>query len=265
MQPTDQRPFPRKRNAPSSLRIDAPAHASTIVLSSGDSPVASVHSSESECVLLCSPKKPRSLNMKKLSLNLPSARSSTHSLSIVVSDSQPTAISPIDSRRRPSVISLPVTSTATSLFRQDEGGSPSIPYADGPVEILPKIWLGSEDNARDWRGLVHRGIKSVLNVAKEVSCPFDSFAATKALRPTVSTSNLAEPLQDGKTVYYPAHVPSGRPGMHYLKLPWSHGQPDLVNIGLPAAFEYVDEALARGDGVLIQLVHSLIELRFFIS
>jgi hypothetical protein len=42
--------------------------------------------------------------------------------------------------------------------------------------------------------------------------------------------------------------------MHYLKLPWSHGQPDLVNIGLPAAFEFVDQALARGDGVLIQWV-----------
>lgn len=249
MQSTNPQSFSRRRNPPSSLRIDTPVHASTTVLSSNDSPMTSAQSSDSESVLL-SPKKSRSLNMKKLSLDLPSARSSTHSLSIVVSGSQPTAVS-METRRRPSVVSLPPASTATSLFRQDEGGSPSIPYADGPIEILPGIWLGSEDNARDWRGLVHRGIKSVLNVAKEVVCPFDSFVTTKALRSTVSTSNLAEPSQDGKPVYYPAHVPSGRPGMHYLKLPWSHGQPDLVNVGLPTAFEFVDESLTRGDGILI--------------
>lgn len=135
-----------------------------------------------------------------------------------------------------------------------EGGSPTVPYADGPIEILPNVWLGSEDNARDWQGLVKRGIKSVLNVAKEVACPFEPLTS-QPLRPSVSTPNLHGRSKDGKPVYYSGHVPSGRPGMHYLKLSWSHGEPDLVNNGLPAAFSFVDDARNRGEGVLIQCVH----------
>jgi tyrosine-protein phosphatase len=51
-----------------------------------------------------------------------------------------------------------------------------------------------------------------------------------------------------------AHLPSGRPTMHYLKLPWSHGQQDLVRHGFPDGMSFTDAALARGDGVLIQSV-----------
>ena len=42
--------------------------------------------------------------------------------------------------------------------------------------------------------------------------------------------------------------------MHYLQLPWSHGQSDLVTEGFPSAMVFVDQALKRGDGVLIQYV-----------
>jgi hypothetical protein len=148
------------------------------------------------------------------------------------------------------VVSLPA---ATTLLRQREDDSPSIPYVDGPIEILPGIWLGSEESARDWRGLVKRGIKSILNVAKEVACPIDA-STSKPLRSSVSTSDLSAEPQDSKPIYFPAHALSGRPGLHYLKLPWSHGQPDLVNVGLPAAFDFVDKSVARGDGILIQSV-----------
>jgi hypothetical protein len=34
-------------------------------------------------------------------------------------------------------------------------------------------------------------------------------------------------------------------------VPWSA---DLVNVGLPAAFDFVDKSVARGDGILIQSV-----------
>lgn len=235
---------PRRRDPPSFLQIVTPPPDSSSLLAVGDSPP----SSESDSLHLPSQSKPRSLrNMNKLSLTLPSATSSTNSLSIAVPGPHPHA--PVEARRRPSVVSLPTPSTATAFLRSNEGDSPSVPYADGPIEILPNIWLGSEDNARDWRGLVNRGIKSVLNVAKEVACPFDS--TSKPLRPSLSTPNLNDQPQEGKPIYFSGHVPSGRPGMHYLKLPWSHGQPDLVNIGLPAAFSFVDEALARGDGILI--------------
>jgi tyrosine-protein phosphatase len=42
--------------------------------------------------------------------------------------------------------------------------------------------------------------------------------------------------------------------MHYLKLAWSHGQSDLVNVGFVEAMRFVDDALARNEGVLIQYV-----------
>jgi tyrosine-protein phosphatase len=135
------------------------------------------------------------------------------------------------------------------LLRREEDGSPTAPYPDGPIEILPKIWLGAEDNARDWRGLVTRGIGSVLNVAKEVVFPFDSLtpADTPQMQPT---NELPGGAVVNQATYYPADG-MGRPGLHYLKLQWSHGQSDLVQRGFPEAMAFVDQSLARGEGVLI--------------
>ena len=178
--------------------------------------------------------------MKKLSLTLPSAQSSSGSLP---------ALSP-SRQRRPSVISLPATTSL--LHRKDEdGGSQSVPYADGPIQVIPGIWIGSEDNARDWKTLIERGIRSILNVAKEVASPFDSL---HSLRPAVSTPDFRHRNHPDPT-YYPAHVPSGRPAMHYLKLQWSHGQQDLVDDGFKAGMAFADAALARGQGCLIQYVY----------
>ena len=158
--------------------------------------------------------------------------------------------------RRPSIVSLPAV---TLLHRRDEDTGSPVPYADGPVQVIPGIWIGSEDNARDWKGLVERGIRSILNVAKEVSSPFDhDFVLAQGLRSAVSTPNFRH-VQDPPSTsdakhYYPPHVPSGRPGMHYLKLDWSHGQQDLVNHGFKEGMAFVDAALNRGEGCLIQSV-----------
>jgi len=242
----------RRRNTPANLGIKIappPANLPTVV-AEGDTPFPSGPPSEPESVSLPSPTKPRSArNVKRLSLTLQTKPSSS-SLTIATQDQPPIPPSPApEPRRRPSVVSLP----ATTILRQREEESPSVPYADGPIEILPGIWLGSEDSARDWRGLIKRGIKSILNVAKEVTCPIDA-STSRPLRSSVSTSDLSVEPQDSSPIYFPAHIPSGRPGLNYLKLPWSHGQPDLVNVGLPAAFDFVDKSIARGDGVLIQSV-----------
>lgn len=154
------------------------------------------------------------------------------------------------------MLSLPNTTTiSTALHRTDEDGSPTVPYANGPIQIIPGIWLGSQDNARDWSGLLERRITAILNVAKEVTSPFDSSSA-QPLRPFASTPNLSSKAMQSRSTYYPPHIPSGRPGMHYLKLPWSHGQADLVQEGFPIAMAFVDAALERHDGVLIQCVAS---------
>lgn len=147
------------------------------------------------------------------------------------------------------------TSTSSMLYRREEDGSPTAPYPDGPVEILPKIWLGAEDNVRDWRSLVTKRIGSVLNVAKEVvTSPFDLLMSAEVPRmPSTEEHPGSTPLSQG--AYYPADG-TGRPALHYLKLLWSHGQSDLVQRGFPEAMAFVDQSLARGEGVLIQFVAS---------
>lgn len=132
-----------------------------------------------------------------------------------------------------------------SLFhrRDEDGPEPSAPYADGPVQVIPGLWIGSEDNARDWNALLARGIRSILNVAKEVSSPFDALLSTTSPQNTTVHDAQSTP-----------HLPTGRPPMHYLKLQWSHGQKDLVNDGFQAGMAFADAAKARGDGVLVQSV-----------
>ncbi|KAA1468654.1 hypothetical protein DENSPDRAFT_794741 [Dentipellis sp. KUC8613] len=235
--------MPRKAGPPAALRIDTPAQHVACMVETAPSP------SDSESSFLPPPSKSRSSrNMKRLSLTLPSAQSSTSSLAIP--DPTQPEVPAGERRRRPSVVSLPVISAPT-LLRKEEEGSPSVPYLDGPIEILPKIWLGSEDNARNWPVLMERSIRSILNVAKEVNSPFDSLSAQSSLRPFSSTPNLSDTLKEQQDTYYPPHKLSGRPGMHYLKLQWSHGQTDLVQHGFAAAMAFVDQSLERGDGVLI--------------
>ena len=210
--------MPRRRGMATSLRIEPPAQIQQIALALGSD------GSDSDYP---SPQIKPSRNMKKLSLLLPSAQSSLASLQSPLDSVA--AISP-----RPS---LPTINPATSILqRKDEDGSP-VPYIDGPVQIIPGIWIGSEDNACDWEGLVERGIRSILNVAKEVTSPFDSQPFRHATDPT----------------YYPP-LPTGRPAMHYLQLQWSHGQQNLVNDGFQAGMAFADAARNRGEGCLIQYV-----------
>lgn len=201
-----------------------------------------------------------SRNIKRLSL-------SVSSVSIPNIDDQQTALplspavtqpslpqQPLPQKRR-TVVSLPAGASAASVLRRnDEGDDASASaYMDGPIEIMPGIWLGSEDNARDWKGLVQRGIKAILNVAKEVASPFDSPSnLLPAIRNVTSTPNFNSSLPRYAATLQPAHLPSGRPSMHYLKLAWSHGQADLVKSGFVEAMTFVDEALDRHQGVLIQ-------------
>ncbi|KAG9002503.1 hypothetical protein FRB94_003818 [Tulasnella sp. JGI-2019a] len=145
------------------------------------------------------------------------------------------------------------------------------PYRNGPIQVLPGIWLGCEDNARDWEGLRRCGIGSVLNVAKEISNLFEDSAALNQdqklappsfrIRPSISTPNLSKPprltfgsrLMSAKPAanLLSADPITGRPELHYLHLPWSHGQSDLVGNGFSQAMQFCDEAIQRGKGVLV--------------
>ncbi|KAG8752875.1 hypothetical protein FRC14_006637 [Serendipita sp. 396] len=196
-----------------------------------------------------------SRNVKRLSLSITGSIPPQPAAAPSVapsSSSQPTGLQPQPPRRH-SVASLPGASASTILRRNDEGDTDASAYLDGPIEVMPGIWLGSEDNARDWSTLVKRGIRSILNVAKEVTISFDSPAANQPRRNVTSVPNLHAQVRNNGT-YQPAHLPSGRPAMHYLKLSWSHGQPDLVRSGFAEGMAFVDQALARKEGVLVQYV-----------
>jgi hypothetical protein len=237
MHPMPQSPatsgMPRRRGMATSLRIESPAQIPQIALALGSDGSDSDHPPQN---------RPRR-NMKKLSLLLPSAQSSLASLQ-----------SPLDP-----VAAIPTTNLTTSLLlRKDEdGGSPSVPYMDGPIQIIPGIWIGSEDNACDWKGLVERGIRSILNVAKEVTSPFDSLT-TQPFRHAISTPNLRNNKSSDPTYYPP--LPTGRPAMYYLQLQWSHGQQNLVNDGFQAGMAFADAARNRGEGCLIQYVFFLLSI-----
>lgn len=251
-----RKPPTKLRSLPTPLRIEQSEHVQPVNLVVEESP-ASALSDQSEADSIQPPNpKPRPLrNQKKLSLNL-SAHSNASSTSLNIPES-PVSVAPAApsaataAHRRPSIVSLP--NGNVMAHRRDEEASPSAPYIDGPIEILPGIWIGSEDNARNWKCLVERGIRSILNVAKEVTSPYVP-ANEAPLRSTVSTPNLAVKFSDTAkhATYVPPHLPSGRPAMHYLRLPWSHGQTDLVHTGFVQGMAFVDQARERGDGVLIQ-------------
>lgn len=269
---------PRRKGPPAALRIDTPAQNPAITLVVGDSSASvsasasasastlSSAASDSDCPLpFAQSRKSKPMrNTKRLSLTLPASSTnvSTNSLTLpsdcesqghTSDNTEPSSF--VGARRRSSIVSLPNPPVASRLLRKDEDGSPSAPYIDGPVQVLPGVWLGSEDNARDWSGLVERGIRSILNVAREVSSPFDTAASSQPLRSFASTPDLKEKFKETEGAFYPAHGPTGRPSMHYLKLPWSHGQSDLVQEGFKSAMAFIDDALERGDGVLIQYVN----------
>ena len=163
----------------------------------------------------------------------------------------------LPSRRRSSVMSLPPPTTYTVAPRnkyttghraiEDEGDGDA--YADGPVEILPGVWLGSEDNANNWPILAERSIGAVLNVAKEVVLPFEEEPhSSKVWQGDEGDDDVSR----GKL--YPANEQTGRPKIVYLHLPWSHGQHDLVNTGFGQAMAFIDRCRTSKLGVLIQCV-----------
>jgi hypothetical protein len=147
-------------------------------------------------------------------------------------------------RRRSSVMSLPVTSSSKVGRRQIEDDAEGNPYENGPVEILPGVWLGAEENAQDWGSLTNNNIGGILNVAKEVILSFDRET------PESTSGGDGEPL----TMHFGEDYASGRPALSYLHLPWSHGQSDLVKQGFVDGMAFIDKYLAKNIGVLIQYV-----------
>ncbi|ORY07065.1 DSPc-domain-containing protein [Basidiobolus meristosporus CBS 931.73] len=105
------------------------------------------------------------------------------------------------------------------------------PYENGPVCILPLLYLGTESNASSKENLQKFDIHYILNVAKEVTNPY--------LRDPHSCDSRI-PLESG----------SDRRFVGYKKFPWGHNQENIVD-SFEAAFSYIDEARSRGFPVLV--------------
>jgi tyrosine-protein phosphatase MSG5 len=238
----------RKKGPPPPLNLQSRAN-SVPVAPAGPDFIEEHHPTPTEKPAML-PKGPgSSRNIKRLSLSVSSLNDVQTALP-PAHMAQPALPQPPAKRR--SVVSLPAGASAASVLRRNDEGddAPAAAYLDGPIEIMPGVWLGSEDNARDWKGLVQRGIKAILNVAKEVASPYES-ASHPSIGNTAATPNV-NTLPRYAATLQPAHLPSGRPSMHYLKLAWSHGQADLVRTGFAEAMSFIDEALNRHHGVLVQ-------------
>ncbi|RKP14796.1 protein-tyrosine phosphatase-like protein, partial [Piptocephalis cylindrospora] len=153
-------------------------------------------------------------------------------------------------------LALPARSDSTSALSAPStpflgGPDESDPYRDGPVEIIPGIYLGTEVNAADPRVLAKFGIGYVLNVAKEVSLPWDphhvlispqSIADIPAIQAPISSPPSSSPNVP------PTHTISG--SLRYKKFAWGHNQENLADF-FDVAFAYLDEAKAHRVGALV--------------
>lgn len=73
----------------------------------------------------------------------------------------------------------------------------SFPYENGPREVLPHIFLGSELNANDPAQLAQFRIGYVLNVAKDVACPW---SARKRPRHSIILEDDEEATERGSPI-----------------------------------------------------------------
>lgn len=102
-------------------------------------------------------------------------RTSMPRLSLATSNSKTNLDSSLGTTNGGEAVKLIRRNGSERVIEEDEeatdgNGPEEYPYERGPREILPGIWLGSEQNARDPAVLKEFGY--VLNVAKEVMCPW---------------------------------------------------------------------------------------------
>lgn len=106
------------------------------------------------------------------------------------------------------------------------------PYSDGPIEIIPGVWLGAEDSVFYWSCWA-RGKKSVgiVNVAQEIENPFDANAS-------MDSWDWPSSAKGKPKVALSSHSPEeGQPRVEYAHLRWSHGEGGLADLPDSAQLE----------------------------
>ncbi|ODO03021.1 hypothetical protein I350_05865 [Cryptococcus amylolentus CBS 6273] len=103
------------------------------------------------------------------------------------------------------------------------------PYEDGPIEVVPGVWLGAEESA--WRFGVWAVGKSkvrIVNVAQEIDDPFDlSVRADPGWSGTGSEKKGSMKLKTYPSI---SEGPAARPEVEYCHVRWSHGELGLADL-----------------------------------
>ncbi|KAJ1654519.1 tyrosine/serine/threonine protein phosphatase [Dispira simplex] len=158
--------------------------------------------------------------------------------------------------------SAPSTPTAAMPFTPISADTGAIGYYEStyrvqPMEILPNLYLGDENNAANMAVLKRLGIQYILNVAREVENPFrnratslnavstlDSAASrTSSCRPTRAASVDTHSVPVSEESEDPEHIT-------YKKFSWTHSQDNLDQY-FEHAFAYIDQARDAGKAVLV--------------
>lgn len=101
------------------------------------------------------------------------------------------------------------------------------PYADGPRELIPGVWLGAEDSPFHFDVWAPNSVTvATVNVAQEIENPFDENADMEAIA-TGWTS-----FKGKSDLALSTHVADGhgQPNIEYAHLRWSHGESGLSEL-----------------------------------
>ncbi|KAI8884397.1 phosphatases II [Backusella circina FSU 941] len=164
-------------------------------------------------------------------------------------------------RRNNKNLSLCLSSDAPRLFDSPKTASLIPPeqnrhaYPDGPVKIMDRLYLGSEENTLDLEHLGGLNIQAILNVAAEVNNPYeylfqpmDSMLAQVVVpSPSLSNASSIDSESSIKTISSFSHISTA---VGYQKLPWEHNQDNLV-IELQKAIDIIDRAREAGQTILV--------------
>lgn len=134
----------------------------------------------------------------------------------------------------------------TSIWMRPQKGV----YSNGPIEMLPNLFLGDETNASDPETLRRLNIGFVLNVAREVENPLLETESRVGWQ-LLSTEAVGETA----SLYlkkHRFHTPVSRHSHSVFskKLFWDHNQDNILEF-FNSAFRFIDMARSLGMGVLV--------------
>ncbi|WVQ83922.1 hypothetical protein IAT38_006066 [Cryptococcus sp. DSM 104549] len=154
----------------------------------------------------------------------------------------PSTSPPLPSTFTFSVPSVPSHSNYPAYADSSYPSRSAEPYADGPIEFLPGIWLGAEESVWRWdvwaRG---KGRVRVVNVAQEVDDPFDPAAGEKDPGWAGAHGEQAGKGKMKLTTYPSVRegTEDDRPEVEYCHVRWSHGEVGLADLPEGARLEEV--------------------------